>query len=244
MPAFERPQYHITRATDGPAAEVQAGDTIWLVGQLFSPWGNLPPAIDARIEVAEVIKRYDGKGYRYTAGDDSRWFPLADASRVLRCKSLETVTVTGKKQPLWASWQHKPIGHSLQRMRRLSSGHLLNRWEKVLDRRSVGFISYRLCDGTCAAFRVVRSKIHSGEPMFWDRWSLPRRIAEGREFVNDEKLEAFLREQIGSATTVCGICSPLYSEVGSYSRREKEYAESLGKYVAYAQPNHFPVEEE
>ena len=53
---FERPQYHITRATYGPAKEIRPGDTIWLIGQLYSPWGKLPPALDARIDVANCVQ--------------------------------------------------------------------------------------------------------------------------------------------------------------------------------------------
>lgn len=52
---FDRPRYHVTRAVHGPASQVEPGDTIWLVGQLYTPWGEgLPATLDARIDVADI----------------------------------------------------------------------------------------------------------------------------------------------------------------------------------------------
>lgn len=45
---FEAPAYHVTRSLTGPAARVSGGDTIWLFSQLTTPWGNFPPALDAK----------------------------------------------------------------------------------------------------------------------------------------------------------------------------------------------------
>lgn len=232
MPAFEKPEYHITRSVEGPATEIKPGDTIWLIGQLFSPWGNLPPALDSRIEVANIIKLCDGKGYKFTAGEQSRWFPLADASHILFSDSMRTLSRDGKEHKLWVSSQ-QPIGFSLQRIRKLVSSHPLRQWEESVDSGGFDFISYRLSDGTYDAFQAVRSKIHNGESIFWDRWSLPRRLAEEGESVPDVKLEPYIRKQIKNAKTVWGISSVLYAGVNSYSALEKEFAESLDKFMKY-----------
>ncbi len=61
---LERPEYHTARATQGPATRVAPGDTIWVVAQLHTPWGDsLPPSLDFRIDVARVDSlRPDDKG--------------------------------------------------------------------------------------------------------------------------------------------------------------------------------------
>ena len=224
---FEKPVYHVTRAINGPAAEVKPGDTIWIVGQLYSPWGKLPAALDSRIDVTAVTElREDDKhtGYRFTAAASSRWFPLADSTRILQ--SLETTARGGTPQPLWPA-TNQSIGSFLQRMRKLTSDEPLRRWEQSRDLCGFEFISYRLRDGTRAAFNQVSKVIDSGGCVFWDRWSLPRRLAERREFVKDKVLQ-HLNEQISLAKKVWGICSPLYAASDSYSALEMNYAQMLG----------------
>ena len=58
---LDRPRYHITRSKIGVASEIKSGDIIWLIAQLYSPSGSLPPAVDARIDV-ECSSMIRGKG--------------------------------------------------------------------------------------------------------------------------------------------------------------------------------------
>jgi hypothetical protein len=59
---FNKPRFHVTRNADGAAASISVGDTIGIVSQLFSPWGHLPPAFDARRLVsAEPIELWTRK---------------------------------------------------------------------------------------------------------------------------------------------------------------------------------------
>lgn len=227
---FERPRYHVSRAVDGPAAEVEQGDTIWLVGQLYAPWrDSLPASLDARIDVSCVQPREAGPGFRYTASESSRWFPLADLTSDLQ--ALETYTSDHVCNRLWKD-HNRPVGHSLQRMRRLAADDNLRDWEMKLSSAPLHFISYRIRDGTPAAFERAKTLVADGALLFWDRWSLPRRLAERREAVGDRPLDDTIEASIREASVVWGIESPLYGIQGSYAARERALAEELGKYRA------------
>jgi hypothetical protein len=187
---LDRPRYHITRSKIGVASEIKSGDIIWLIAQLYSLSGSLPPAVDARIDVecSSMIRGKGGHsiGYRFQAAETSRWFPLADASNVL--STLKTHDSSDGISSLWPE-PNKPIGYSLQRIRRLASGEPLINWQTEIDQPSFEFISYRVCDGTSSAFEKVKSCVVEGRSIFWDRWSLPRRLAERREKIDDPALE-------------------------------------------------------
>ena len=91
-------------------------------------------------------------------------------------------------------------------------------------------ISYRIADGTKQAFELAKRLVSSGQPIFWDRWSLPRRLAERRELIDDTTLNDYLCEKISAARMVWGVDSPLYAEKGSYSLIEQDLASSLNKF--------------
>lgn len=223
---FERPTRHTTQRQVGAAATVQRGDRIWVVSQIFSPWGHLPPGIDACVVVESVQKRRGG-GFHFVAASSSRWFPLMDAQGLLA--SLDTVTAAGDKKKLWAN-SCKPIGHSLQSMRRLDSAQAIEDWERSLKRLPLNFISYRIADGTALAYETVRKLLERGEKVFWDRWCLPRRLAERRERVSNRELDMQLMRKLRSASIVWGIESPLYASVGSYALKECIAARRLGTF--------------
>jgi hypothetical protein len=70
-----KPSYHITRQREGAATRIQAGDVLWLIGQIFSPWGTLAPGLDAKINVDSVRRGRNGET-KFIAGRGSAWFPL------------------------------------------------------------------------------------------------------------------------------------------------------------------------
>lgn len=225
---FDRPRYHITRAVEGPATDVGPGDTIWLVGQLYAPWGGrLPATLDARIDVADVKARKGGIGYRFAAADSSSWFPLTNSTAQLY--ALESVARGQDAALLWKDRKH-PIGQYLQRMRKLASGEILRAWEADLQSRPFHFISYRIRDGSRPAFDCAMRLFSQDVRVFWDRWSLPRRLAERRETVRNAPLDKTIEKSIQEADVVWGIESPLYGVRGSYSARERDLAKSLNKY--------------
>jgi hypothetical protein len=218
---FTSPAFHVTQRSSGAAARVCVGDTIWLFAQLFSPWGKLPPALDAKIEVAGIEERVGGKGYRYDAGRGSMWFPLFDASSCLL--KLKTKTAKGDLSDL-LSTSNQPIGQALQSMRELSNGNVLEQFASNLASIEFCFVSYRLVDGTRRAFEKLQELVARKNAVFWDRWSLPRRLAERREFLQDAALDRYISRQISKASVVWGIDSPMYGEKGSYSKRELDLA--------------------
>lgn len=224
---FDRPAYHVTRATGGAAARVKPGDTIWLVGQLYMGKRKLPPALDARIEVLSVDSRRNEPGFRYAASPASRWFPLVDLRPVLL--GLQSRDAMGNLSPLLAD-PDRPVGFSLRRMRQLVDDEPFRRWEEAMDSRDHHFISYRLKDGTAAAFETAHDLCRRNVPFFWDRWSMPRRLVERRELVEDAYLNRMIEQHIRRAETVLGVESPLYFEAGCYATRERELAQSLHKY--------------
>ncbi|MDB1124689.1 hypothetical protein [Vibrio algarum] len=83
---FSKPVFHVTRSVRWPVNEIKPNDVIWLVSQLSSPCGNLPPSIDAKITVncIETYLNAEKECIRFAAGLDSTWFHLVDASYVLK----------------------------------------------------------------------------------------------------------------------------------------------------------------
>lgn len=230
---FDRPSYHVTRAVSGPAARVEKGDTIWLFSQLQSPWGTIPVALDAKIIVRHVTDSRSNQdsgapAFRYEADTGSRWYPLFDAATYL--DQLETVDGKGNIRELIGTSQHP--GASMRRMRQVADAAKLIELEDAISSLGTDFISYRLIDGTRAAFEQCRTLVSRQKTVWWDRWSLPRRLAERREIIDDEKLNSHILQQVRSSQTVWGIESPRYSELESYSRKEQKLALKLGKYRA------------
>ncbi len=228
---LDAPRYHVTRAKVGPVTRVAKGDTVWLFSQLRSPWGALPPALDAKIIVAEISNKNElrggGVGFRFTAGPGSVWFPLYDCTEILA--ALMTTDANGQLGKLLAR-PDQAVGRALRSMRELSDSTPLIALEAKFTQLGFDFVSYRLLDGTPAAFRAVWSLLGAGRPIWWDRWSLPRRLAERREFLADPALDKFIRGRIAASDAVFGIGSPAYGDTGSYSRREMDTALGLGKF--------------
>ena len=228
---FFYPMYHITRSKSGPSQDIKAGDIIWIISQLFSPWGHLPSALDAKVDVQEVIIQPDGNR-KFIAAPSSIWFPLADMAATL--DELYTVPNIGKPTLLMSN-KNKPVGIYLQSIRKIESATNLIKWSDWLQGQSFHFISYRIRDGTKCAFEYTQKLLKDKDDkkvVFWDRWSLPRRLVERREIVDDKALNFSLESKIinPKCSTVYGIESKLYSEPTSYAQREATLAKQLGKY--------------
>lgn len=227
---FEVPRFHVTRAKSWPVNQIKEDDVIWLVGQLSAHWGKLPPAIDAKIVVGEIkeIQQEEGKTkIRFTAKEGSEWFPLFDATEIL--SRLEVVLKSGNVKRPYDSAKDN-LGQIFQSMKKIHDSSVIDNWASEILSKKSEFISYRIADGTRGAFARAEQQIRQGKCVFWDRWSLPRRLAERREFVSDEALDTLLMQKIKESSMVWGIESPKYDEEGSYSKKEKQLALELGKY--------------
>ena len=229
---FYTPTFHAAPANSGVAKRVNVGDTIWLFSQLSSSWDTLPPALDAIVTVARISKpSQDGATkYRFAAGAESKWMPLFDASRLLA--RLNLVDASGMAKPLMGK-RTKTVGQALRFMREVYDPTPFLQHQRRIEAMKPDFVSYRLIDGTRPAFALTTRLLCEHRAVFWDRWSLPRRLAERREFLRHRTLDAFIRQSIQDSRVVHGVCTPLYAEYASYSRKEWQLADSLGKFAPY-----------
>jgi hypothetical protein len=224
---FHRPTHHITRRATGPASTITSGDTIWILSQINSPWGSLPAGLDARIDVKRIEVCPCCGTRRFIAANSSTWFPLANMTGELQC--IETFVAGSPPSRLLANL-NKPLGQSLQSIRLLASAAPLKQWSKTITSKGSHFISYRICDGTKSAFEKAKELLLQGNVVFWDRWCLPRRLAERRELVDDHALNRYLMKHLRKSKIVWGIESAKYFTEGSYSAREYKKAQAIGKY--------------
>ncbi len=223
---FDRPMFHSTQRRSGPALKIEKGSVIWLFSSLKSPWGTLPPSLDAKFIVENIEHLPDGE-IKYYASEDSKWFPLHNATVIL--KNLKTIDGKSKERELWKD-HGLPLGLYMQSIRQLCNGAELLLYEEHILNSEYDFISYRIKDGTRPAFMITENLIKGGATVFWDRYCLPRRLVERRETANDKKLDEYLVKMISRSSRVFGIESPLYSEKTSYSLKEADLAKSLKKY--------------
>lgn len=222
---FDKPKFHITTRKSGPVTAIEKGSTIWLFSVLKSSSITLPPSLDAKIIVEKV--EVCGEKTKFYASEDSKWFPLSDATKVIQ--NLYTIDKHNKENKLWAD-HNKPIGFYLQSIRQLSNYNKILEYSEFVNNSEFEFISYRIKDGTKPAFIATQNLIKNGSIIFWDRYNLPRRLVERREHLSDEKLDEYLTKMINNASKVYGIETPMYAEQGCYSLKEAELAKQLFKY--------------
>lgn len=213
---------------------MKAGDTIWWFSQLAGSGGRLPPSLDARIEVAEVVDAGNGRRC-FEAGPGSCWFPLWDARALLPL--LPVRSATGVVCSLMSSEQ-QAVGQALRFIRELQDPLPIHEHVRSLAGISHDFVSYRIHDGTPMAFQCVAKLLEEGRSVFWDRWSLPRRLAERGEQIDPTALEGHIEVAIHRARTVWGVRSAGYGEEDSVSRLEMRLAEALGKFRPWPSSDH------
>lgn len=231
---FDAPRFHTTRAATGPSARIKKDDTIWLMSRLTSSKnGDCPISLDAIIQVARVEDlREDNASdvsFRYWAKPSSRWmpyFPAADTMNYLRSVTKDRRVA---EKPL-AEGDGPEAAKQLYQIREVADPQALFALEKRVDDAPLHFISYRLMDGTWHAFNKVRDLCDKNVALWWDRWSLPRRMVERREFLDDKRLTDQMSVSISQASVVWGIETYMYHEAGSYAQRERRQAMKEGKY--------------
>jgi len=229
---FQVPAYHSVAANSGVASRVSVGDMVWLFSQLSSPWGKLMPSLDATIRVATIEKEeHAGGRYRFGAASDSKWHPLFDAIELTR--ELATVDAKSDVHPL-LNTPRTAIGQALQFLREIADPAPLLRHAEELSETPIDFISYRIVDGTRSAFGLAKLLLEQKRAVFWDRWSLPRRLAERALVVSGGALDSHVASTIEASRIVWGVTSASYATEGSYSKLEKELASKLGKFESFS----------
>ena len=118
----------------------------------------------------------------------------------------------------------------MQQIRQLSDAGPLHDLEIRIDNAQTHFISYRHKDGIVPAFEKCSELVEAGHAVWWDRWSLPRRLAERREDVSERALDRRIRQQLLDADVVWGIETKHYEERKSYAAKEKRLALKNGTY--------------
>jgi hypothetical protein len=229
-PPFTTPTRHVL-PNQTIIRSIRDGDTVWLISQMSLRRANktlwLPIALDARINV-NASPTLEGTNWVTAAAEGSRWFPLADARCVF--DELQSIGNRGAIASL-ATGKKIAVGRNFQSMRRLENADALLRWADRLAGTEVEFISYRQIDGTAAAFDFVSLRLAAGSTLFWDKWSLPRRLCERREEVSSRPLDETILGALDKAICVWGLESPLYHEVGRYAEKEAARARARGVFT-------------
>ncbi|WP_093167694.1 hypothetical protein [Variovorax sp. YR216] len=227
--SFFVPDRHVI-PKDSVSETITSGDTVWMISQLSmtSTGGTqwLPVSVDAKIIVG-APPQPGAEGLVIAPGRGSCWLHLADFTVVL----FELFSRPKRGCPTkLAAEPGEAIGRHFQGVRKLVDGGPLHAWAGRVEASGADFVSYRQVDGTQLAFAFVSKLLAQGRVLFWDHWSLPRRLTERREQVPDAPLDDALLDALRSARCVWGIQSPRYFEPGSYSAKEAETARSLGNY--------------
>lgn len=229
---FERPIYHSIPKSCGAAGRAKAGDTFWLFSQLNTPWGRLSPSLDARIVVKDISVTGQGTStrIRFDADESSEWFPIFNASTLVA--SLFARDKLGETQPI-LSTKAISVGQALRFPREIANAEDLVTHSQIVSSTPIDFVSYRMADGTQTAFELASRLTKSDRAVFWDRWSLPRRMSERGERLAHFALDTHIQQMIVVSRRVWGVQSPTYAADGSYSLLEKELATRLQKFERY-----------
>lgn len=226
---FKSPDFHSIPINSGVAARIQVNDHIWIFSQLRSDFGILPPSLDALIIVKSIEVVDDGhKRFKFTADKErSKWFPLFNATELI--SKLDTLS-TKKGIRSLLNTPTTSIGQALQFVREIAEPKPLLRHAYKLAHLQPDFISYRIKDGLLDSFKHAEKLLENEIPVLWDRWSLPRRLTERDEEVDEVSLDQSIIDMIKSSSKVWGIHSELYAAEKSYSKLEMEMAIRLGKF--------------
>ena len=191
---FEKPIYHSVPKSSGAAGRAKVGDTFWLFSQLSAPWGKLPPSLDGRIVVKNISHICKGRTtrIRFEANDSSEWFPIFSASAV--ATTLLSRDSFGETNALFSA-KAFTIGQALRFPREIANAEVLLAHCKTITSTPLDFVSYRMVDGTKTAFELTRQLAESGKSVFWDRWSLPRRMSERGDRLSHLALDNHIQQK-------------------------------------------------
>lgn len=226
---FDRPSKHVTRSNDQVVTGVKPNDFIWLFSQIsYRNKLVLPPSLDAIIQVEGQPKSSIGPGKtaaertEFTAGDLSEWHLLSDWSSALKETRVRLISGLTPKIPELGAH----VGNALQSFRQIHDiAPLMEKLELERARPGYHFVSYRHSDGIGPAIDQVKKLVVDQRQSVWfDRWCLPRRLAEGREALSEQRLEDHIKGKIRGAETVWGIETTGYKDANAFTRNEQCWA--------------------
>jgi hypothetical protein len=171
---------------------------IWLISILRFGRSYMPPSLDARIQVSKVYSRENISAppyiqrllrtYKYAFAADRRhsyYLPWRDASKLLLNLEFEL-----SNSPSWHSnllnkkWSVLPLHLQTPRILTEYSSSNLQRFAEATRLSPIAFISYRWREGTELAKETAMLLSELGVGVWWDRWSMPRSVVEGKTSIN------------------------------------------------------------
>jgi hypothetical protein len=217
------PSGHATSAS-AFAERVRADDVIWFFSSIRYANGWLAPAIDARFRVLsdpphEQRRRTGRKHFIVAAPEETEFFPWRDATNLLhRLRDPQ-----GKRLVEGTSGVSEMLlRFQVPRTLDASSGRELEK-QATLARESsrTVFVSYSWRNSTQRSREVVAQLGRSGFNVWWDRWCMPRRLAEGRVQVAASHLATWI--VAGMTRSSIGIClDPKPAAIAKWARWEVE----------------------
>lgn len=221
---FGTPVAHITRDLRWPSSEIGEGDRIWLFAAIAYRRLWLPIGLDAVFVVNGVEDiTEDGKVRRiFSAGPGSRWVNLADWTSWLQGLPILLSGSRPETLPIGRASLHGSL-RTLRQLDPVAVPVLEERLAQV-DAAGYEFISYRHKDGIPGAVALAQHLLSQGRAIWWDRWNLPRRLAEGREALPSDTLEREIFAKLAGATAVHGIVTEGYEEPGAFTLDERRAA--------------------
>jgi hypothetical protein len=189
-----RPQGHFTGQRH-LLKRVAVGDRLWLFRAGL--YGLKPPAVDALMIAGSV--EADGTGVWMAAAPGSRWFGWNDASDLMARLRFAAGDLDAAIDP------GRPLGPQLQTVRQLRDGRDLLAFAEAVERRPSLFVSYRWREARKLVSEVVVAAAEAGFAPWVDRWSAPRRLAQGDESAPPAELSALLVNAIGASSAAVVI---------------------------------------
>lgn len=251
---WDAPVGHATDQAFGAATEVRPGDTIWLVSWLLVGRERMPPSVDARIVVAAdggwspaaVAALRAARARVFPATAASSWLPLLDASALFEALRVETRSGPRPllRDPVSPTGRARVVGHRLalgaRNLRRLAprSARALADWARDRAARPV-FVSYRWSDGEPAARALVTTLAAAGVPLWWDRWSVPRRLDELSPEQATPQLLAGLPGALERCHSAIRVRTPAYGS-SRWTERESDWIEANKPFLDW-DPQREPV---
>jgi hypothetical protein len=235
------------------------GLVVWFVSLIKYQNTCLLPSIDARLQIDRVVTETDSTGespyiqrvlkkypYVFIASTDTKksyFLPWYNALSL-----LHELTFQGNHPTLvWADadlfdykelslFNDKPsysqIPLFLQSSRKLTSeaAQQMERYSYYVQSLPLAFISYRWREATPLTLLLTEHLSMCKVAVWWDRWSMPRRVGGNLENIEGESLSAFLFKVLAKARYGIALRTQTYDTATSpFTQAEYQYMTQLAE---------------